>query len=197
MRDLRLGPDVITRLILHRRPFLMIDRILAFERKPIPALHGARHVSANEPVFDGHFPGFHLWPGVYTIEGMAQATNLLFVIDAIVSEYEKRGATEAEALADLENLERTFTLAPRFDEARARTLLDHVAHGASRGGMSAAVDVKLLKPVFAGQRIDYRVAITHMVGSIARCEVSAEVEGELVAKGTLSSVPGLPLPRGL
>jgi 3-hydroxyacyl-[acyl-carrier-protein] dehydratase len=195
MKDLHLGPDVIARLILHRRPFVMIDHVLAYARTPHPTLHGSRMISANEPVFDGHFPGFHLWPGVYTIEGMAQATNVLFVLEAIFGEYEKHGLAEADAIADLENLERSFTLAPRFDQNRAKTFLANLAEGPSRGGMAAAVDVELLKPVFAGQKLEYRVAITHTIESMARCEVSAEVAGELVAKGTLSSVLGLPIPR--
>ena len=192
---LELGPDVILRLILHRRPFVMIDAVTAFERTPRPSLRGSRLVTSNEPVFEGHFPGLHLWPGVYTIEGMGQATNVLFVIEGIVREYEKRGGSEADAIADLENLERTFKLAPRSDAERAKNFLARLAEGPSRGGMAAAVDVKLLKPVFAGQRIDYHVTSTHVLESLARCEVSAEVSGELVAKGTISSALGVAIPR--
>ena len=121
--------------------------------------------------------------------------HVLFVIEGIVREYEKRGGSEADAIADLENLERTFKLAPRSDAERAKNFLARLAEGPSRGGMAAAVDVKLLKPVFAGQRIDYHVTSTHVLESLARCEVSAEVSGELVAKGTISSALGVAIPR--
>lgn len=196
MIELRLGSDVIEKLIPHRRPFCMVDGVVGFERKPRPALSAHRHISANEPVFEGHFPGLALWPGVYTIEGMGQTTNLLFVIDGIVREFEKRGATEADALEGLRNLERGFRFAPGFVAERAQELLGHLREGSAiaRGGMAAAVDVKLLRPVFAGQRIDYHVVLTHTVESLARCEVSAEVDGQLVAKGTMSGTLGIQLP---
>src|SRR5262249_30324140 len=78
--NLSLGPDTIQRLPPHGRPFLMVDTVEGYERAPHPTLLAARHVSANEPVFEGHFPGLHLWPGVYTIEGLGQSANLLLVI---------------------------------------------------------------------------------------------------------------------
>lgn len=196
MIDLILGPDTIERLIPHRAPFAMVDGVVGYERKPRPALRAHRHVSANEPVFAGHFPGLHLWPGVYTIEGMGQTSNLLFVIDGIVRELEKRGATEADALEALRNLERGFRFGKGYDPDRARALLSQLAEApeTARGGMAAAVDVKLLRPVFAGQRIEYTATLTHTVESIARCEVSAEVDGQLVAKGSMSGTLGIEIP---
>src|SRR5690606_29174491 len=65
---LELGPDVIERLIPHRRPLIMVDRVRGFELGERPTLWATRNVSANEPVFDGHFPGLHIWPGIYTQE---------------------------------------------------------------------------------------------------------------------------------
>ena len=195
MRELRLGSEIVERLIPHRRPMLMIDGVVAFERAPHAALKAYRNVSANEAVFAGHFPGLHLWPGVYTIEGLGQSMNVLFVLDSIAREYERRGRTEEDARKDLENLERGFRFAPRHDPESARALLASIAESpqAARGGLSAAVDVKLLRPVFAGQRIDYTVTMTHTVESLARCEVLAEVAGQVVAKGTMSSTLGFQL----
>lgn len=193
MIELRLGSDVVERLIPHRRPFRMVDAVVSFERKPRPVLRAMRVVSSNEPVFEGHFPGLHLWPGVYTIEGLGQTTNLLFVIDGIVREYEKRGGTESDAIEDLKNLERGFRFARGHDAERARAFLSHLAEAppGARGGMAAAIDVKLTKPVFAGDRIDYSVVLTHTVESLARCEVIAEVDGHVVAKGSMSGTLGI------
>ena len=51
LAPLSLGPDVVTRLLPHRRPFLMVDSIEGYSRAPRPTLSAARMVSANEPVF--------------------------------------------------------------------------------------------------------------------------------------------------
>jgi 3-hydroxyacyl-[acyl-carrier-protein] dehydratase len=192
-----LGPDVIERLIPHRRPLAMVDGIVAYAHKPSPILHAHRHISANEPVFDGHFPGLHLWPGVYTIEGLGQTMNLVFAIEGIVREYEARGSSLESVLDDLRNLESGYRLAPGYKAARAKAFLEALALGppGARGGMSAAVDVKLLRPVFAGQRIDYEVVVTHAIDSLARAEVVALVDAKVVAKGVMKSTLGMSMPE--
>jgi 3-hydroxyacyl-[acyl-carrier-protein] dehydratase len=61
----------------HRYPFLMIDRIIEFERqKRVVAL---KNVTINEPFFQGHFPGAPIMPGVLVIEAMAQAGAILML----------------------------------------------------------------------------------------------------------------------
>lgn len=61
----------------HRYPFLLIDRIVEFERaKRVVAL---KNVSINEPYFQGHFPGAPIMPGVLVIEAMAQAGAVLML----------------------------------------------------------------------------------------------------------------------
>ncbi len=200
--NLTLGPDTIQRLIPHRRPFLMVDTVEAYERGPRPTLHAARHVSANEPVFEGHFPGLHLWPGVYTIEGLGQSANLLHIVWSMEQRWEAQGGAPDDVLAALRNLELGYRLQPGFrPELSARLVegLGDPGDAASRIGLSAAVDVKLLAPVFAGQRLDYRVTQTHQMENILRFEVEASVAGKAVARGVMSStrdVPRLPSPRG-
>jgi 3-hydroxyacyl-[acyl-carrier-protein] dehydratase len=73
----------IMKLIPHRYPFLLIDRILEMERKV--RLVAIKNVTANEPQFTGHFPDYPLMPGVLTIEAMAQAGAVL-----LLSEIEDR-----------------------------------------------------------------------------------------------------------
>ena len=61
----------------HRYPFLLIDRIVEFERtKRVVAL---KNVTINEPFFQGHFPGAPIMPGVLVIEAMAQAGAVLML----------------------------------------------------------------------------------------------------------------------
>jgi 3-hydroxyacyl-[acyl-carrier-protein] dehydratase len=60
----------IMAIIPHRQPMLMIDRIL--EVDPGKRVVGLKNISANDPVFQGHYPGNPIFPGVLIIEAMAQ-----------------------------------------------------------------------------------------------------------------------------
>ncbi len=59
----------------HRYPMLLIDRVLDYTVGE--SLHAIKNVSINEPIFNGHFPGKPVFPGVLILEAMAQATGLL------------------------------------------------------------------------------------------------------------------------
>jgi 3-hydroxyacyl-[acyl-carrier-protein] dehydratase len=67
--------EEIKEYLPHRYPFLLIDRVVAFEKdKRIVAV---KNVTANEPFFPGHFPHFAVMPGVLIVEAMAQAAAVL------------------------------------------------------------------------------------------------------------------------
>jgi 3-hydroxyacyl-[acyl-carrier-protein] dehydratase len=188
-----LGAEVIHLLIPHRRPFLMVDVIESYERGPRPTLRAARVISANEPVFEGHFPDLCLWPGVYTIEGMGQSNNLLSVISAYEDAWEAAGHDPAEVLEGLKNLALGYRLHPGYKPELATKLLSSLKATANRHiGMSAAVDVKLLHPVFAGQRLEYISVRSHIVDNLIRFEVEARVDGRTVAKGVMTGTRGIP-----
>jgi len=65
----------IVRLLPHRYPFLLVDRILAGEKSN--SMIGLKNVSMNEPYFQGHFPSDPIMPGVLILEGMAQVGGIL------------------------------------------------------------------------------------------------------------------------
>jgi len=65
----------IVRLLPHRYPFLLVDRILEGEKGK--SMVGLKNVSMNEPFFQGHFPSEPIMPGVLILEGMAQVGGLL------------------------------------------------------------------------------------------------------------------------
>jgi 3-hydroxyacyl-[acyl-carrier-protein] dehydratase len=72
---LPLGVEEISAMLPHRYPFLLLDRVIAFERgKRVTAI---KNVTSNEPFFQGHFPGHPVMPGVLIIESMAQAAGVL------------------------------------------------------------------------------------------------------------------------
>jgi 3-hydroxyacyl-[acyl-carrier-protein] dehydratase len=70
-----LDARAIQRLLPHRYPFLLVDRII--ELVPRERIVGVKQVSQNEPFFEGHFPGAPVMPGVLIIEAMAQVGALL------------------------------------------------------------------------------------------------------------------------
>lgn len=65
----------IMRLLPHRYPFLLVDRVL--ETNGVDKLIAIKNVTVNEPQFTGHFPGVPVMPGVLIIEAMAQACAML------------------------------------------------------------------------------------------------------------------------
>ncbi len=79
-----LGIAEIERLILHRYPFLLVDRVHDWrEGKWLAAV---KNVTANEPQFTGHFPGNPLMPGVLMVEALAQASALLGMLSIAAGE---------------------------------------------------------------------------------------------------------------
>jgi 3-hydroxyacyl-[acyl-carrier-protein] dehydratase len=69
----------IMRILPHRYPFLLIDRVV--EVDPDKRIVALKNVSINEPFFNGHFPGAPVMPGVLTVEAMAQAGAILGLLE--------------------------------------------------------------------------------------------------------------------
>jgi 3-hydroxyacyl-[acyl-carrier-protein] dehydratase len=69
----------ILSVLPHRYPILLVDRVL--EMEPGKRIVAVKSVTINEPVFLGHFPGRPVLPGVFLVEGMAQAGGLLLLSD--------------------------------------------------------------------------------------------------------------------
>src|SRR5438874_4644396 len=69
----------IQAILPHRYPFLLIDRVIEIERKK--RIVAIKNVTANEPHFAGHFPGFPIMPGVLIVEAIAQAGGALLLKD--------------------------------------------------------------------------------------------------------------------
>ena len=71
-----MGIEQIMKLLPHRYPFLLVDKVLKMEDNKIV---GLKNVTMNEPFFQGHFPGHPIMPGVLQLEAMAQVGGLMMM----------------------------------------------------------------------------------------------------------------------
>lgn len=67
--------DLIQRIIPHRYPFLLVDRVIDIDSTKSGV--GIKNVTMNEPQFTGHFPGMPVFPGVLMVEAMAQTAAVI------------------------------------------------------------------------------------------------------------------------
>jgi UDP-3-O-[3-hydroxymyristoyl] N-acetylglucosamine deacetylase/3-hydroxyacyl-[acyl-carrier-protein] dehydratase len=69
--------DEVMKVLPHRYPFLMVDRIVEFDG--LMKAIGVKNVTINEPYFQGHFPGHPVMPGVLQVEAMAQVASIIMM----------------------------------------------------------------------------------------------------------------------
>ena len=124
----------IETLIPHRYPFLLVDRVLAFE--PGASLDAIKNVTANEPFFQGHFPGNPVMPGVLIIEALAQAGCLLSQLS-----FEGEGERPLYYLAGVDGARFRATVRPG-DTLDLRIDVDRVRRGMWWYRCRASVDGK-------------------------------------------------------
>ena len=74
-KEIAIDINRIMKLLPHRYPFLLVDRVLEFT--PRQSITAIKNVTINEPFFQGHFPDFPVMPGVLIIEALAQTAALL------------------------------------------------------------------------------------------------------------------------
>lgn len=79
----------IREILPHRYPLLLVDRIVSIS--PNEKIEAYKNVTINEEVFNGHFPTQPIYPGVYIIEGMAQAGGVLAFVSMFGEEAQNTG----------------------------------------------------------------------------------------------------------
>ena len=94
MSELDIG--IIRRLLPHRSPMLLVDRVLDWESGKF--VRGVKNVTINEPFFQGHFPSYPVMPGVLVIEAMAQVAGLL----TMLSDVARRDGTQLVLFAGID-----------------------------------------------------------------------------------------------
>ena len=147
-----LNIDDILRMLPHRYPMLMVDRIIECDDEK--RIVGIKNVSANEPYFQGHFPGLPIMPGVLQLEAMAQTGGLLL----------KRVAGESAA--------RGVTYFLSIDKVKFRTPV--------RPGDQMRIEAEITKCRQKAARFKARVLVDDKVASEAElmCMIADEVAAE-------------------
>lgn len=199
MTEVQCGAALVQRLLPQRPPFLMIDRLDAFEAGPQPAARASRFISLNEPFFAGHFPEVPIFPGALMLEGAGQTASLAYTLQVALHGYEERGADLQRLLDDLAAVNAMFELRPGARDPGRPLILEVFERLRGRPvGVAGEARLKFLRPVPPGVRLVYEARLTHRLGDQARFEVSAAVDGEPVLQGSLSAAivagPLLPPP---
>ncbi|MGH7613594.1 MAG: 3-hydroxyacyl-ACP dehydratase FabZ family protein [Gemmatimonadales bacterium] len=194
--NLELGSKVVELLVKQRRPMLMVDFVHAFVTDPVPTIEAGRHISMNEPFFEGHFPDMPLWPGALSMEGLGQSATILTVLTVLTRAASAAGEDPEGVLESLRNLDRGYRMHPGYQSVDLHPRLAGLRNGEASVTVGASVDLKFLQPVFPGCRLDYHVQWTGDYGDFIRFSVEAAVGDTIVVKGNLTGAwTRTPLPK--
>lgn len=125
-----LNSQEIQKLIPHRYPFLLVDKII--EMEPGKKAVGIKNVTVNEPFFQGHFPGNPIMPGVLQIEALAQVGAV-----SILSKEENKG--KLAVFAGIDNLRFRRQVVPG-DVLRLEVEITKIKGPVGKGNARATVD---------------------------------------------------------
>ena len=147
----------IEQVLPQRPPLLLVDRVVGVRESGSPGLAARLDITGAEPVFAGHFPGRPLWPGSYTVEGLAQTCALVGRF-AGADPGDRRGAPASAS------------------SSGARVVEVAVV---------AAVKVKLTQPITPPATLEYVAELAADLGTLKRFSVEAWVGAHKVASGSI------------
>ena len=127
----------IRKLLPHRYPMLLVDRVLDYEAGKY--IRGLKNVTANEPFFQGHFPHYPVMPGVLVVEAMAQLAGLL----TFLSKLAKSDGTQLVLFAGIDEARFKRQVVPG-DALLLNADLDRAVRGIGRFRCRATVDGQLV-----------------------------------------------------
>ena len=145
----------IQKIIPHRYPFLLVDRIVELESGKRAV--GIKNVTVNEPFFQGHFPGFPIMPGVLIVEALAQTAGI--AVNAEAANPSESADTDGEAKA----------------EAKEKKL----------GVFASIDAMKFKKQVMPGDTLRMEAEILSSKLGVVKAKVKATVEDKTAAEGEI------------
>ena len=134
-RELDVG--MIQRLLPHRYPMLLVDRVLDWEAGKF--MRAVKNVTINEPFFQGHFPGYPVMPGVLVVEAMAQVAGLL----TMLSDVARRDGSQLVLFAGIDDARFKRQVLPG-DTLLLEADLERAVRGIGRFKARASVDGQLV-----------------------------------------------------
>ena len=153
----KLDYQAVRRLLPHSYPMLMLDGIEAYDARA-GTLTAVKHVAQNDFFLQGHFPEYPIFPGVLTVESLAQASMVLLHLDHLVREE----TSEEELHARLEGF-----LPPYSVLAQSR--------------------IKHIAPIYPGHQLRLEIQRHKQEGTIHHFKVRALISGgELAARGSVA-----------
>ena len=153
-----LGRAEIEAILPHREPFLLIDEVVELE--PGERVVARKQVRPDEWYLAGHFPGRPVMPGVLIVEAMAQTGAV-----AVLAQEENRG---------------------RLAQTGAVAVLAEEANRGKLALFAGIDDVRFKRIVEPGDELELECRLEAVRGPIGRGKATAKVDGELVARGTLT-----------
>ena len=128
--DVNLGADEIERIIPHRYPMLLVDRMVEIEDGARGV--GIKSVTANEWFFEGHFPGNRVMPGVLIVEALAHVAAITLLRDV-------DQAGQIPLFGGIEKMRFRRPVTPG-DQLRLEFTLERMRGPVGRGAVEASVD---------------------------------------------------------
>lgn len=128
----------IRKIIPHRYPFLLVDKIIELE--PGKSAVGIKNVTANEPFFQGHFPDFPIMPGVLIVEALAQTAGI--AANAEAAGADGSGEAKLGVLASIDEMKFKKQVAPG-DTLRMEAEILSSKMGVVKARVKATVDDKV------------------------------------------------------
>ena len=151
-----LNADEIRRMLPHRWPFLLLDRVT--EVVPDKYAIGLKNVTISEPFFEGHFPQRAIMPGVLIVEAMAQLTAIVYCSGHLL-----RAEQEPDSHKDID-----------------------LTSVAERVGFLVSIrNMKLMRPVTPGDQLVLKSTVSAGNATFSQVKVSAHVGHFTVAEGIL------------
>ncbi len=182
--DSTYGHALITVLIPHRLPFLMVNTITFYKGGKNPFLRANYTLLDKGPLYPTDKSDDH-WPSIYVIEGLGQACNLMIVISALEKKLVEAGlkfnsmGEVLKRLMDDEPDEITRMLKNALNQRLRETY--------SNVGFVGSAEMEITGYVRQGQVVSYETQLNQAFGSLYYSTVRAYTNNDLIARGTMVS----------